>query len=169
MFREFLLLIRQCAGDDGTVFVQPVKGCAEFALLRFIHGELVLFQPSAFRLSFGRAGILTADVRQFGIAKTRILFNRPQRVGCLDRSMLVRVAGQDDPALDSSGSSRAVPAFVARRFARPRPPGRPRPRGMEILREKSTDGLCAGKAVPFQIGDLLALRCEDLNGMTGFE
>ena len=41
------------------------------------------------------------------------------------------------------------------------------PRGMELLREKSTDGLCAGKAVPFQIGDLLALRCEDLDGMTG--
>ena len=42
-----------------------------------------------------------------------------------------------------------------------------RPARQESLLEQSTDGLCAGKAVPFQIGDLLALWCEDLNGMTG--
>jgi len=42
-----------------------------------------------------------------------------------------------------------------------------RPACQKILLEQGTDGLCAGKAVPFQIGDLLALRCQDVNGMTG--
>ena len=39
---------------------------------------------------------------------------------------------------------------------------------MELLREQSTDRLRASEAVPFQIGNLLALWCEDLNDMTGF-
>ena len=39
---------------------------------------------------------------------------------------------------------------------------------MELLREKSTDRFRAGEAIAFQIGDLLALRCEDVNDLTGF-
>ena len=39
---------------------------------------------------------------------------------------------------------------------------------MERVREKSTDRFRAGEAVTFQIGDLLALRCEDMDNLTGF-
>src|ERR1035438_6839439 len=80
--------------------------------------------------------------------------------------MLMRVARQDDPALDSLNEreqfQHLLPADLGRLIHNNNRPAR-----QKILLEQSTDGLCAGKAIPFQIGDLLALRCEDLNGMTG--
>jgi hypothetical protein len=36
------------------------------------------------------------------------------------------------------------------------------------MREKSTDRFRAGEAIALQIGDLLALRREDMNGLTSF-
>jgi hypothetical protein len=51
------------------VFFQPVEGGTESALLRFLHGEFVLFQPVTFRLCFCRFRVLTADVRQFRVTK----------------------------------------------------------------------------------------------------
>src|SRR5208283_823122 len=91
MFRQFLLLIRQCAGNDCIMFVQTVEGRAEFALPRFIDGEPVLCEPLAFGGIFGRLWTLTPDVCQHGKAESRILFNGAKRVGCFNRSMLARV------------------------------------------------------------------------------
>ena len=39
---------------------------------------------------------------------------------------------------------------------------------MELLREKSTDRFRAGEAIALQIGDLLALRREDMDDLTSF-
>jgi len=80
--------------------------------------------------------------------------------------MLMRVAGENDPALDSLNEreqfQHLLPADLARLIH-----NNNRPASQEILLEQSTDGLCAGKAVTFQIGDLLALGGEDLHDMTG--
>jgi len=80
--------------------------------------------------------------------------------------MLMRVAGENDPALDSLNEreqfQHLLPADLARLIH-----NNNRPASQEILLEQSTDGLCAGKAVSFQISDLLALRCDDVNNMTG--
>jgi hypothetical protein len=99
VFGQFLLLIRQGARNDCIVIIQPVKRCAEFALLRFIDGELVLFQPLPFSFCPGRTRVLTADVCQFSASESRIHFNRPQGVRRLDRSVLVCVAREDDAAI----------------------------------------------------------------------
>jgi len=58
-----------------------------------------LREPLAFGGIFGRLWILTPDVCQHGKTKSRILFNRPQRVGSLDRSVLARVPGQNETAI----------------------------------------------------------------------
>jgi len=99
LFSKFFLLIGQRAGNDCALFIQPVKGRGEFTLLRFIYGQFVLLQPLPVPLEFCRIGILAADARQFGASESRIHFNRAQGVRCLDRLMLVCVAGEDDPAI----------------------------------------------------------------------
>ena len=108
MLGQFLLLIRQCAGDHCALFVQPVEGCTEFAPLRLIHGEPILFQPLTFSLCLCRAGILTADVHQFCVTQPRILFNGTQGIRRLDCFVLMRVTGENAPALDIARLDRDV-------------------------------------------------------------
>ena len=82
--------------------------------------------------------------------------------------MLVRVAGQNDaPLIDLNVIQQSQHLFPADLSGLVHEDDRTTPHG--LLREKSTDRLRAGEAIAFQIGDLLALRREDMDDPMRFD
>src|ERR1039457_1759328 len=81
--------------------------------------------------------------------------------------MLMRVAGQDDAALICLNVIQQLQHLLpADLSGLVHDDDRAPPHG--TMREKSTDRFRAGEAIMFQIGDLLALRCEDMDNLTSF-
>src|ERR1035438_9191240 len=81
--------------------------------------------------------------------------------------MLMRVAGQDDASLIDLNVIKQLQHLLAADLSGlVHKDDRAAPHG--TVREKSTDRFRAGEAIALQIGDLLALRREDVNGLTSF-
>src|ERR1035438_7324916 len=81
--------------------------------------------------------------------------------------MLARVAGQNDTALIGLNVIQQLQHLLAADLSGlVHKDDRATPHG--TMREKSTDRFRAGEAVMFQIGDLLALRREDMDDLTSF-
>src|SRR5476651_843127 len=81
--------------------------------------------------------------------------------------MLMRVAGQDDaPLIDLNVIKQLQHLLPADLSGLVHDDDRATPHG--LLREKSTDGLRASKAIALQISNLLSLRREDMNDLTSF-
>ena len=79
--------------------------------------------------------------------------------------MLVRVAGQDDAPLIDLNVIKQLQHLLATDLAGlVHEDDRATPHG--TVCEKSTDRFRTSEAIALQIGDLLALRCEDVNDLT---
>ncbi len=105
---------------------------------------------------------MPANVRQFGGLEARVLFYGPERVGCLDGSVLARVTGENDPAaVPFDERQQFQHLFAADLSGLVHQDNRVTSHG--TAREKGTDCFGAGEPVSFQVSHLLTLWSEHLN------
>ena len=100
MFCELLLLIRKGAGDDGILLVQPVKGLRQLPGLRFARPRAGIVPAISVPPEFSPRRDFDGECWSVRHIPDPNIFRWPAVRRCFDGPMLVRVAGENDPALD---------------------------------------------------------------------
>ena len=155
-----LLLLTKAALDDCAASLKAIKRCRNISPRRFLDGFIILLDELPLHRRPRFRGILSADFCQLRGGEAGIHFNRAQRIGCFNRTMLPGVTGEDDATtvrlheieklkhLFRTELTRLINDYHRTRLHR-------------LPRQKLAHGLRAFKTIASQIHHLLTLRRDE--------